>query len=529
MSKKLYWLMLLVLVLASVLAGCQGVGAQPDATTEPAAAKDLIIGTTDQIDSLDPADAYAVHDWEIIRNTNPGLIVYKPGTADMVPGVSEGDPEISEDGLTYTFTIADGWKYPDGTDLVAGDFVRSINRSLTLGGDVSFLVTTYVESVEAPDDKTVVFHLKAKRGDFVQILSGTPYVPIQEGQFPDGELNRFPETLTGVGPWQLTSYRVNEQAVLERNPNYKLGFPASAPDRVIIRYFADPTQMALAVENGDIHVAWRILGPIETARLGKIEGLTSYNTNGGGIRFLAINHSMDPFTDKNVRQALAYLVDRDEIVDRVMQGAVEPLYSIDPPGFLGSNEAFRDVYGGAPDVAKAEELLTASGYSADAPLAFDLWYPPEHYGAQAAQIFEVLKTQFEKTPMIEVNLQSQEWSTYIKALTNGEYPIGYLGWFFDYPDSSNYIEPFAQSEFSPGMGIFYNDPEMDQLLADAAADTDQARRADLYAQAQNLFAEDAVCIPLTFEAEYAVFRSDSVNEIVIGPAIVFQYELVEMK
>lgn len=523
MSKKLYWLMLLVLVVAGVLSGCDLGGAQPGA------AKEAIIGTTDQIDSLDLADAYAMHDWEIIRNTNTGLMTYEPGKATIVPGVSDGQPQISEDGLTYTFKIASGWKYPDGKELVAGDFVRSIDRSLKLEGDVSFLVTTYVESVEAPDDQTVVFHLKAKRGDFVQIVSATPYMPLAEGAFPDGELNKFPEKLSGIGPWQLTSFKPNEQAVLERNPNYKLGFPAGAPERVIIRYFADPTQMALAVEKGDIDVAWRILGPIETARLSKVEGLTAYNTGGGGIRFLSFNHNMEPFSDKNARKALAYLVDRDEIVDRVMQGAVEPLYSIDPPGFLGSNDAFKDVYGTSPDVAKAEELLTASGYSADKPLEFDLWYPPEHYGAQAAQIFEVLKEQFEKTPMIKVNLQSQEWSTYIKALSNGEYPVGYLGWFFDYPDSSNYIDPFAHSEFSPSMGIFYNNPDMDKYLADAAAGTDQAERANLYVQAQNLFAEDAVCIPLTFEAEYAVFRNDSVGKIVIGPALVFQYELIELK
>ncbi|MBN1312210.1 MAG: hypothetical protein JXB30_12395 [Anaerolineae bacterium] len=523
MSKKRYWLLLPALILVVAFTACiQGAG--PSAAT-----KEVIIGTTDQLDSLDPADAYATHDWEIIRNTNPGLIVYQPGTADMVPGVAEGDPEISDDGLTYTFTISDGWKYPDGSELVAGDFVRGINRSLTMEGDVSFLVSTYVESVEAPDDKTVVFHLKAKRGDFIQIVSATPYGPLQEGQFPDDELVKFPETLSGVGPWQLTSYKENEQAVLERNPNYKMGFSESAPDRVIIRYFSDPTQMALAVEKGDIDIAWRILGPIETARLSTVEGLTADNTGGGGIRFLSINHDMEPFTDKNVRKALAYLVDRDEIVDRVMQGAVEPLYSIDPPGFLGSNEAFRDMYGGSPDVAKAEELLAASGYSADSPVEFDLWYPPEHYGAQAAQIFEVLKEQFEKSSMVKVTLQTQEWSTYIKALTNGEYPIGYLGWFFDYPDSSNYLDPFAQTDFAAGMGIFYSNPDMDQYLADAAASTDPAERADLYVEAQNLFAEDAVCIPLVFEAEYAVYRSDSVGKIVIGPALVFQYELIELK
>ena len=231
-------------------------------------------------------------------------------------------------------------------------------------------------------------------------------------------------------------------------------------------------------------------------------------------------------SDLNVRQALAWLIDRDEIIDRAVQGRNDPLYSMVPPGFLGANEAFLDLYPG-PDVAAAEELLTASGYSADNPLEFDLWYPPEHYGTYAEQIFQVLEEQFEATPMIQVNLQSQGWSTYVSALTGGEYPIGYLGWFFDYPDTSNYLEPFAQSAASPFMGISYASEEMDQLLADAAASTDQEERAALYEEAQNLYAQDVVTIPLTIETEYAVFRDKRIKSITIGPALVFNYELIE--
>lgn len=516
MSKKLYWL-LLVLAFVS-LAACQ--------PAQPAEAREVIIGSTDQISSLDFADAYAVHDWELFRNVNLGLMTFEPGTATLTNGVASGY-EVSDDGTTYTFTLDSGWKFPDGSDVVAGDFVRGINRAMSLEGDVSFLVTSYVESVEAPDDQTVVFHLLQPFGYFAQLVTASPYMPTQEGQYPDGELNKFPETVTGVGAWQITEYTPEEQSVLERNPNYKLGFPENAPDRVIIRYFSDPTQMALAVENGEIDVAWRILGITETGRLAGIEGLTSYATNGGGIRYIIPNESIEPFDVKEVRQALAFLIDRDEIADRVMQGTVDPLYSQIPPGYLGANEAFRDRYPG-PDVAAAEELLTAAGYSEDEPLVFDLWYPPEHYGAHAAEIFTVLEAQFEATPLVQVNLQTQEWSTYVGACTGGEYQACYLGWFFDYPDSSNWIEPWAESNFSPGMGVFYSSEEMDELLHTAAASSDQAEREQLYIEAQNLYAEDVVTIPIHFEAEYVVARDESVANLVIGPTMVLQYELIEL-
>lgn len=529
MLKRLHWLVVALLVFGLVLTACAPQEPAEEPTVEEPAAGEagtVIIGTTDQISSLDYSDAYSVHDWELMRNVNATLMGYEPGTANIVPVVAAGEPEVSEDGLTWTFTIGEGWAWPDGTPLVAGDYVRGIERTMNLEGDVQGLVTTYVESIEAPDDQTVVFNLTQPRGDFAQIVSGSPYMPQQEGQFPEDELNKFPETLVGVGPYQITQYTVNEQVVLEPNPNYGPGLSDGAPQRVIIRYFEDPTQMGLAVENGEIDVAWRTLGPIEAARLGDVEGLTLVNTGGGGIRFLVPNNAMDPMSDKNVRQALAYLVDRDEIIDRAVQGRNDPLYSMVPPGFLGANEAFLDRYD-APNVEAAEELLTASGYSEDNPLVFDLWYPPEHYGTHAAQIFQVLEEQFEATPMIQVNLQSQEWSTYVTALTNGEYPIGYLGWFFDYPDTSNYLEPFVQSNFSPDLGVNYASEEMDQLLADAAAETDDDARAELYQQAQDLLAEDAPVIPLTIETEFAVLNDATIAGVTIGPALVFDYQYIE--
>ncbi len=495
-------------------------------TAEPAD-KTVIIGTTDEISSLDFSDAYAVHDWELMRNVNTGLTEYIPGTATIDAGLASSW-EASEGGLVWTFTLEPGWLYPDGSEAVAADVVRTVERALALPGDIQGVATTYIETVEAPDDYTVVFTLDNPRGDFPQIASMAFFMPTQEGAYPEDDLDRYPETVVGVGPWMLVEYNVEEQAVLERNPNYKNGFAENAPDRIIVKYYADATAMALAIENGDIDIAWRILGPPEVLRLEEVEGLTVVNTGGGGIRYLIPNESMAPMNDKNVRQAIAYLLDRDEIVDRVMQGTVDPLYSMVPPGFLAAGEYFLDRYGVGADVEAAEELLAASGYTADNPLEFDMWYPPEHYGTHAAQIFQVLEEQFEATPAIQINLQSQEWGTYVHACTDGEYAACYLGWFFDYPDSSNYLDPFADSVASPSMGINYASDEMDQLLRAGGAETDPALREQLYIDAQKLYAEDVVTLPITVEPEHAVFRNDSIVSITIGPALVFDYELIEL-
>jgi peptide/nickel transport system substrate-binding protein len=531
MKRRAFHILFSMLIVAAIiLTGCKAATETAEPTeAPPPEPKTVIIGVTDEISSLDFSDAYSTHDWELMRNVNVPLTDYVPGTAEIGQGVASSW-EASEDGLTWTFNLDSGWLYPDGSELVAADIVRTVERALALPGDIQGVVTAYVESVEAPDDITVVFHLNNPRGDFPQIASMAPFMPIQEGVYPQDDLLRYPEPpIVGVGPYQIVDYDVEEQVVMERNPNYKLGFGTNAPDRVIVKYFSDATSMALAVENGDIDVSWRILGPPEVQRLGTLEGLTVVNTGGGGIRYLVLNEAMEPMVDKNVRQALAYLLDRDEIVDRVMQGTVDPLYSQVPPGFLASGEYFLDRYGAGQDIASAEELLEASGYTADNPLVFDLWYPPEHYGTHAAQIFQVLEQQFEATPSVQINLQSQEWGTYVHACTDGEYPACYLGWFFDYPDTSNYLDPFADSVASPSMGISYANEEMDAFLRDAGAETDPALREELYTDAQELYAEDVVTLPMIIEAEFAIFRNDKVSSVSIGPALIFNYELTVLK
>jgi peptide/nickel transport system substrate-binding protein len=542
MKRHLLNALLGLLVISSVVLASCTPAAEPTGTYEapgveatdvpeppPAEPKTVIIGVTDEISSLDFSDAYSTHDWELMRNVNLPLTDYVPGTAEIGAGLAS-DWVASDGGSTWTFTLDSGWMYPDGTELVAADVVRTVERALTLDGDINGVATAYIETVEATDDSTIVFTLDNPRGDFPQIASMAFFMPIQEGVYPEDELLRYPDApIVGVGPWQIVEYDVEEQAVLERNPNYKLGFPEGAPDRVIIRYYSDATSMALAVENGDIDVSWRILGPPEVQRLSELDGLVVHNPGNGGIRYIVLNHIMDPMDELNVRQALAYLLDRDEIVDRVMQGTVDPLYSMVPPGFLAAGEYFIDAYGVGADVASAEALLAASGYTAEAPLVLDLWYPPEHYGTHAAQIFQVLEEQFEATDLLEIELHAQEWGTYVHACTDGEYPACYLGWFFDYPDTSNYLDPFADSVASPGMGINYASDMMDQYLRDAGAETDPVVREQLYTDAQILYAEDVVTIPIHFEPEFVVYRTDSIVSLVLGSSLVFDYELIVLR
>jgi peptide/nickel transport system substrate-binding protein len=260
------------------------------ADAEPASGSPdtIIIGTTDEVNSLDAADAYATHDWEILKNTGASLMAYTPGTADLIPGAAAAAPEVSEDGKTYTFTLRDNLKYADGTAVTSADYIRAWDRLNALDGQVKGLITAYVAGVEATDDLTVVYTLKDAYAFFPALTATPPFIPVPP-DYSDTEISQFPTSLNGIGAYQVTSFVPGEQMELSANPNYFGEAPLIT--NVIIKYFADPTTMANAVENGDIDIAWRTVGPVEAVRLEGVEGLTVTTVNAPALRYLVFNHT----------------------------------------------------------------------------------------------------------------------------------------------------------------------------------------------------------------------------------------------
>ena len=560
------WFPVIAIVIATsmILAACAAPTTAPVTTTAPTQAAapttapsktTVIIGVTDSIASLDPADAYATRDWEEIKNISRTLVRWAPGELTLQPDLATDMGTISDDGLTYTFTLVDGVKFGDGTPLDATLYAAQLNRLLTIGptcpNDVAdSLAVPFVDSITAPDAKTIVFKLKQPTAFFIQLLATAPYVPTDPNTFTADECNLFPTApIYGVGPWYISQFTPKEQIVFDPNPYYN-GDLTPQSDQIIVRYYNDPNTMALAVQNGEIDIAWRFLSSEQITALKKISDLNVETIDGGGIRYLIMNHTMAPTDDPNVDKAIASAIDRNAIADTVYQGTVSPIYSMLPPGFLGADKSFDTMYA-APNIDEAKKYLEASGYSESNPLVMDLWYPPEHYGASTAAVMELIKSQLEATGEMQVNLQSQEWSTYVTNLTGGQsYACGFLGWFFDFPDSSNYLDPFVYNKGEgtnvtvPQSGSAYGVPitgtfeadatQLVNLLNQADSSSDQNERATLYQQAQQIYADMVVTIPLFFVAEHVTYRDNiqgdpnfaSPQTLNIGPNIEFWYSVI---
>lgn len=510
--RKLAVFIILIAVLAVTLV--PQVAAQDDMTT-------LVIGTTDDIAKLDPADAYSFHDWEIWRNINEGLMGFVPGGVELEPRLAVDFPEVSEDGLSYTFTVREDALFPDGSAVTADDIKRSIDRALALEGDPFGLISV-IDNIEA-DGSQITFNLATQFDLFPVITALPPAFPVQDGAFPADEINNFPETAQGVGAYQLVEYTIGEQAVFEKNPNY-FGEPGQF-DRIIFVYYEEAAQLDAAIEAGDVDIAHRSNTRDAAEALTATDGYQVIKYS-DGIRYLVINHDLVP--DANVRQALAAAIDRDEIIDRALDGAGTPLYSMIPEGFLGANEAFLDAYGFGDPTASAE-LFAASGFDADNPYELNLWYPPNRYAGAGQAVMEVITEQLEATGVVNVEINSAEWSTYIPAATGGEYPVFFLGWFFDYPDSDNYIHPFASCEGSPGLGVNYCSEDMDSLInEERSLVADPATREGVFASIQELYATDVPTIPLFSVDNYMVIRSDSVGSLEFGATLILEYRTITM-
>ena len=265
-----------------------------DPSYKPASGKTdtLIIGTTDWLDSLDPQDAYTTLDLEILKNTGIPLLEYKPGTLELLPGAAVNMPRVSDGGKTYSYTLRDNIKFPDGTAVTASDYVRLFKR-LSLKGDVASLLTNYIDDVSAPDVKTVVIKLNNAYAFFPALSATAPFIPTNPKLFPDNKIIKFPASLDGIGPYRMVSYKESQQLVLAANPNY-FGNYKPLIKNVIVKYFDKPSAMGQAVEEGKIDIAWRLLGADEAARLQKVDSVSVTKIDASTLNFLVFDMKWTP-------------------------------------------------------------------------------------------------------------------------------------------------------------------------------------------------------------------------------------------
>ena len=497
-----------------------------------------MVGTTDSLqNSFDPAEAYDLFGANVAFNTAQTLVTYAPNATDPSPLLASKLPDVSADGLTYTFELRPGVKFHDGTPLDSAAVKFSLERARDFGAkdaEAAGFLLSGITSIDTPSPTTVVIHLDKANVTFLARLAYTVASIVSPTAYKDNVLTGTetpPEVLTkyktdtvvGTGPYKMASYKEKESITLEANPDYWGEAPKT--ERVLIRLFDKSSALKLALQNREIDMAYRSLQPDELNSFRDQSGFKVIEGEGPGIRYVVFNVTKPPFDNVNLRKAVAAAIDRKPVVDEVLKGTGKPLDSMIPPTFDTAYEPkWAELYGSGTDKAKVDDYLQKAGIPAGQKVDLDFWFSPTHYGDTEAAVAQVLARGLEATGRFNVNLSNVEWSEYGQKRRNGEMPVFLMGWFPDYLDVDDYLEPFADPAiFDPAK---WDDPAMLDLVHAQQAALDPAARVGIIKQAQTYMAEQTPYVPVFQISQFAA-TTDKVSGAVLDPIQLFRFWLLE--
>jgi peptide/nickel transport system substrate-binding protein len=491
----------------------------------------IVLGTTDKITELDPANSYDYWTWIVFQNTAEALVGFKPGTTEIVPSLATSWT-VSPDGKVYTFKLRRGVTFTDGAPLNAAAVKFSHDRAVKLKGPNSALgLIENITAVDAVDPMTVRITLKEPDATTLSRVSESIAISVIVSP-KTTPANAFAKGIqyAGTGPYRLAQYVPGQRTVFEAYPGYWGPKPKSR--RVITIFYADSAALAAAVESGQVDLGYRSFSPEDIKRLSKNDRLQVVRSaQFPSVRYIVFNVPTAPFDNVKVRRAISYAVNRDRIVSDVFGGLNQPLYSMVPPGMWSHIDAFPK-----RDLAKAKSLLTEQGFSEGKKLALTLWFSPTHYGNTEADAVAVIKSSLEETGLVTVEVKSSEWGDYTKAMSKGQFGMFMLGWFPDFVDPDNFLAPWL-TESPEGLGTFLNKAtssvdkqfysEFQKLLGDAKKTADVNARTALYKQAQQKLADSAVLVPLWQNlAQSYVIAQKNVKGITLDATTIFRTYLL---
>ena len=493
----------------------------------------LVMGTTDSVEScLDPVRAYDFFGWEIIQSLGCGLVEYKAGATGSVDDIAPSlatSWSVSTDGLVWTFNLRQGILYEDNvTEFNATHVKYSFDRAIGIADEDGALVGIgydgIIDNVTVTSKYVVKFYLKIPFAAFLSLMAcqasyivDPAYAPMPTNMsdpvsrsnavivYTEG--NARSSHPMGLGPYKLAIWTrtagKDYEMRLEANPNYwnaGAGYPKTK--KMIIKFYADSVGLALAIQAQEIDIAFRQLSATDINSMKTNTNLKVWEGTGAFIQYLVLQEKYAPFNNTQIRQAVGAAINRTTMVNTVFLGQAQKLYSMIPIGMFGHTDAFLTL--GDPNYTKTQELLAELGYNQTNKLSFKLWFETSGHYPSSQQQATVLKSSLEASDVIAVTLDSADWPSFRTHRQNEDMEAYILGWYPDYIDPDDYIQPFLDSSGGSWIHHNYNNPQMDKLIAWARGNTTATARSSLYNQIQNLMVEDCPIIPTYQGSAYAV-------------------------
>lgn len=494
--KKKCLALILTLALATSLAACTGKGGNDNKSQNgqevkkekikvpdtPTKGGTLTVSLSSSPRNLDPIMYTGSYEAQIIQNVCSRLVEYNKDLTKIVPSVADSWT-ISDDGLTYVFKIHKGihfqkGKYQNGRELTAEDVAYSLNRSAKQS---SLNRLDMLENASVTGDQEVTCKLKSPNASFITALTdaGNSIVPKEE---VEGWGDKFGQNLVGSGPFAMKSFKLDQEAVLVKNPDYWVAEPNL--DKLVFKVITDPNQAVNALKTGEIDIASQINGEaVENVR--KDPKLELLEKPGLQVSYLYFNQVNGPTKDIKVREALIKAIDVKELTGGVYKyGEAIPAKLALPPDSWGYDKSLESIVP-SYDPKGAKKLLAEAGY----PDGFtcDLYISNTTLREKMATLVQAyLKTNLNVT----VNIKKSEWGTFSEEASSGKADMYGMSWSW-YPDPYFFLNKlFSTSEIGAlGNGQGFSNPDVDKLLDQALKATDQNQRADYYKQALKIITE----------------------------------------
>lgn len=523
MKKRVLSLCLAGLMAAS-LTGCGGAGNAAE-TTAAAGAENSAAAS--EAGASEGKEELVFVNYRDIRDLNPHLyagemyaqeMLYETLvniTADGYEGCLAESWDISDDGKTYTFHIRDGVKFSDGEVCDANAIKANFDAIIENKDRHTWLeMMNLLVGVSAPDDKTFVIELSEPYYPLLTELGVTrPFAMISPKAMKDGSTKDGVNAYIGTGPYVLTDFVTDEYAVFEANENYWGEQPKIK--KITVKVIPDNQTRILALEKGEIDM---IFGKnmIDADAINQYTGNDKFTvslSDPTSTRQIVLNTTRDVLADKEVRQALQHATNKQAISDGIFYGLEQPADTL-----FAKTVPYCDIdlepY--AYDVELAQSMLDEAGWVVGSDkirekdgqkLNIDLLYNSDSVTEKA--IAEYLQSEYQKIG-ISLNIHGEEEQSYRDNMKAGNFDMVFnICWGTPYDPQSSLAAMRAPvyGDYAAQLGL-EDKADIDQAITDILVSTDETKRQELYTFVLTRLHEDAVYIPLTYECNKAIYRSD---------------------
>lgn len=511
----------LALAAAMILGGCKGgneEAAGTSAVTEETAAAgtgedapavtkdDIVLATKSDIKTLDPMGTNDTTSSVAHRHIYSRLVEINENS-ETVGDLAESWEQVSD--TEWKFTIRQGVTFHDGTECKAGDVKFSLERAKEMPR-----VRQYVEQIDeiiVEDDYNLTLKLSVPYAPLLDSLSHTGTSILPEAAVT-AQGDAFWENPVGTGPMKFVEWAPNDHWTLERYDGYFKG--PGLTHTLTMRIMPEGGARTIALETGEIDVSISV----DAADVQNVESnpdLAAMEKTSVSVEYLAMNCEKEPFTDPLVRQAVNYAIDKQSIIDVVMEGRgtqANSVININIPGYSEEVESYPH------DVEKAKELLAEAGY----PDGFSTTiYASGDVRNREAQLIQAQLLEIG----INVEIELYEWGAFLDAINNGEHEMFLNSWSnatMD-PDASTFPLFHSKNFGATGNRAFYADREVDELIEAAQTESDHEKRMELYKEVQQKINDDAPWVPIYYGTSCTGIRAD-LKGYVMHPAGAEHYE-----